>query len=134
MKDLRDLAFGWLRKAESDLTTAQVMLASDGPYDTACFHAQQSAEKCLKYFLALAGQPIPRTHDLIELNQLCAAAAQNWQVDNEILSELMPYAVETRYDLDFFPDKETAAEAVALAEQVQFKVLAVISIEKDINE
>jgi hypothetical protein len=26
MKDLRDLAFGWLRKAESDLTTAQVML------------------------------------------------------------------------------------------------------------
>jgi len=44
MRDKRDHARGWFRKAESDLHTAQRTLDSDGPYDTACFHAQQVAE------------------------------------------------------------------------------------------
>ena len=48
MRDKRDHARGWFRKAESDLHTAQRALDSDGPYDTACFHAQQVAEKYLK--------------------------------------------------------------------------------------
>ncbi len=43
-----DLARGWLQKADSDLTTAELVLSGDGPYDTACYHAQQAIEKCLK--------------------------------------------------------------------------------------
>ena len=66
MKDNRDLAFGWLAKAESDLSAADSVLQGDGPYDTACFHAQQAIEKSLKSLLALHSQPIPRTHDLDE--------------------------------------------------------------------
>ena len=42
MKDNRDLAFGWLAKAESDLSAANWMLGGEGPFDTACFHAQQA--------------------------------------------------------------------------------------------
>lgn len=126
MRDLRDLALGWFRKADSDLTTAQVMLESDGPYDTACFHAQQAAEKYLKGFLALNGEAIPRIHDLIELNRLCVALSPTWQVDEQSLAELMPFAVEARYDLGFFPDQETAAAALALAEQVRDDVLAAV--------
>ncbi|MGC1377897.1 MAG: HEPN domain-containing protein [Anaerolineales bacterium] len=59
MKDNRDLAFGWLAKAESDLSAANWML----PFDTACFHAQQAIEKALKAMLAFCAQPIPRSHD-----------------------------------------------------------------------
>ncbi len=90
MKNQRDLAAGWLRKAESDLNTAELVLASAGPYDTACYHAQQSAEKYLKGFLAFNGVAIPRIHDLLELNQLCARVASVWQISPDILANLMP--------------------------------------------
>lgn len=52
---------GWFLKGESDLSAAHRILDGEGPYDTACFHAQQAAEKFLKGFLALKDQPIPRT-------------------------------------------------------------------------
>lgn len=126
MKNQRDLAAGWFRKADSDLTTAQLVLSSEGPYDTACYHAQQAAEKYLKGFLAFKGMAIPRTHDLLERNQLCADIAATWSVDINSLAELMPYAVESRYDLEFFPDQETASEALDLAKQVRTAVLTTV--------
>ena len=45
MKDNRDLAFGWLARAESDPSAANWVLGGLGPYDSACFHAQQAIEK-----------------------------------------------------------------------------------------
>jgi HEPN domain-containing protein len=134
MKNQRNLATGWFRKADSDLTTAQLVLDSDGPYDTACYHAQQAAEKYLKGFLAFRGIAIPRIHDLLELNQLCADAAETWSVEIDFLAELMPYAVESRYDLEFFPDRGTAAEALDLAQQVKTAVLAAIPPEKETDD
>lgn len=130
MKNQRDLATGWFRKADSDLTTAQLVLASEGPYDTACYHAQQAAEKYLKGFLAFKGIATPRIHDLLELNQLCETVADNWQVNVDSLAELMPYAVESRYDLEFFPDQETASEALDLSRQVRSHVLSAIPPEE----
>jgi len=133
MKNQHDLAAGWFRKAESDLTTAQLVLTSDGPYDTACYHAQQAAEKCLKGFLAFKGIKIPRIHDLLELNQLCADVAEVWQVSLDSLAQLMPYAVESRYDLDFFPNQATASEAISLAQQIRTAVLSVVTPQESSN-
>jgi hypothetical protein len=39
---------------------------------------------------------------------------------------LMPFAVEARYDLGFFPDQATAAAAMAMAQQVREGVLAAV--------
>jgi len=77
MPDRTQLAPGWFLKAESDLNTAQRMAESDGPYDTACFHAQQAAEKYLKGLLAFQGEPFPRTHNLEELQRL-GEALPDW--------------------------------------------------------
>lgn len=71
MKDRSVLARGWFRKGDSDLADARRTTASEGPYDTACFHAQQAVEKYLKGVLAWRGLEIPRTHDLEELQRLC---------------------------------------------------------------
>jgi HEPN domain-containing protein len=71
MKDRPALARGWFRKADSDLADARRTAASEGPYDTACFHAQQAVEKYLKGFLAWKSLVVPRTHDLEELQRLC---------------------------------------------------------------
>ncbi len=50
-----DLARGWMKKADSDRLNVNRTAQTTGPYDTACFHAQQAAEKYLKAVLALAG-------------------------------------------------------------------------------
>jgi HEPN domain-containing protein len=47
MPDELALARGWFLKAESDLNTANRVVESDGPYDTACFHEQQAVGKYL---------------------------------------------------------------------------------------
>ena len=43
----------WIKKAESDLKTAEhtLTLKENCPFDTVCFHAQQCAEKYLKALL-----------------------------------------------------------------------------------
>ena len=126
MRDKNDHARGWFRKADSDLRSAKRMLASDDPYDTACFHAQQAAEKYLKGLLAFMEQIIPRTHNLEELQQLCLTLVTALPLTDTDLAELTPYAVELRYDFEFWPDRETAEQAVNIAERVRVAVLAIV--------
>jgi HEPN domain-containing protein len=111
---------------ESDLHTAQRTLESDGPYDTACFHAQQVAEKYLKGVLALMEQPIPRTHNLEELQRLCEMLMLALPLVAVDLAELTPYAVQLRYDFEFWPGRETAEQALHIAERVRAAVLATV--------
>jgi HEPN domain-containing protein len=126
MSDLADLARGWFRKGDSDLSTARLVVAGTGPYDTACFHAQQAAEKYLKGFLAFAGRPFPMTHNLEELEQRGAAVSPTPALMGIDLTQLTPYAIQLRYDSSFWPDQATAQEAIDLAEQVRAAVLAVV--------
>jgi HEPN domain-containing protein len=102
------------------------MIAGAGPYDTACFHAQQAAEKLLKGLLAFAGEAIPRTHNLEELQQLCATAFPDSRWSTLELAELTPYAVEMRYDFGFWPTQEAATEAADLARQLRVIVLSLV--------
>lgn len=119
MKDRLALAWGWMRKGDSDLADAARTVASEGPYDTACFHSQQAAEKYLKALLAWHGQLIPRTHDLEEIQDLCKGIQSYPALDALDLAELTGYAVELRYDADFWPDRATAADAAALAKRLR---------------
>ena len=119
-----DLARGWLRKADSDLATASQVVSGDGPYDTACYHAQQAIEKSLKALLAYAGSEIPRTHNLEELGEAAMRASPALEVDINDLAGITPFAVELRYDPDFWPDRVTAAEAIATA--LRSRVIALV--------
>jgi HEPN domain-containing protein len=118
MSDRCDLARGWLLKARSDLNACRRMLETDGPYDTSCFHAQQVIEKSLKALLAFHGQPVPRTHDLEELQRLCSSLQALPALARYDFSETTDYGVLVRYDLEFWPDQSTASDAVTQAEQV----------------
>ncbi len=114
-----DLARGWLRKADSDLANARLTVAGEGPYDTACFHAQQAVEKSLKAVIAYHGEAIPRTHELKDLAERARRLAPGLELDAEKLSAITPYAVELRYRMDFWPDRAKAGEALAVAEDVR---------------
>ncbi len=126
MSDPADLMRGWFRKGDSDLHAARLLTAGGEPYDTACFHAQQAAEKYLKGFLASTGQPFPFTHNLEELELRCLAVQPTPDLTGINLTILTPYAVQLRYDASFWPDQATAQEAITLAEQVRHAILAVV--------
>jgi HEPN domain-containing protein len=121
MRDELTLARGWFLKAESDLNTAKRMAESDGPYDTACFHAQQAVEKYLKGLLAFRGKPFHHTYNL-ELQHV-GEALPAWALAALDLAELSSYAAEVRYDFDFWPDRRTTQEAVRLASEVRRRAL-----------
>jgi len=114
MKERADLVRGLLRKAQSDLTALDATLQA-GSYDTAAFHAQQAVEKLLKAYLAHLGEEFPFTHNLSRLVELCADCDTDFQALMAVVEPLTPYAVELRYDSDFWPSEREAQEAHNLA-------------------
>jgi HEPN domain-containing protein len=129
MNDRISHARQWVLKAESDLTAARRLLDAGGPFDAECFHAQQAAEKALKGWLAVADAPIPRTHNLEDLQALCMALPPSTVasgLEGVDLSGLTPFAVESRYDHEFWPDRDEAEGAVAMAGRVCVAVRAIV--------
>jgi HEPN domain-containing protein/predicted nucleotidyltransferase len=126
MHDLADHARGWLLKARSDLTNARRTLESDGPYDTACFHAQQAAEKAFKALLAFEKQPIPKTHVLSDLAARCLRLHPDLDVDGIDFQGLTDRGIDSRYDVSFWPDRAQASDALAQAERVYAAVIAAL--------
>ena len=61
------------------------------------------------------GQPIPRTHNLEALQQFCLTFVPALQLTDVDLAELTPYAVQLRYDFEFWPDQETAGRCISLS-------------------
>jgi HEPN domain-containing protein len=123
MKKKSDLVRSWLRKAGSDITAADATLRA-GALDAACFHAQQAAEKYLKAFLNNAGVRFPFTHNLTKLVEICAGVDSSFATIAPTVEPLTPYAVELRYDEEFWPDKETAEAARTSALTVKNFVLS----------
>jgi len=123
MKDRADLVAGLVRKAESDLLAMNASL-NVGALDAACFHAQQAAEKYLKSFLASKEIAFPHSHNLSKLLDACAAIDPSLRELSETAATLTPYAVELRYDFEFWPTKEAAQEARTAAMAVRNLVAA----------
>lgn len=124
MKSDWDTARGWLRKGESDLAAAEICLKAGQALDTACFHCQQAAEKSLKAWLIANSAPYPFSHDLTKLLALCAAkepAFQSFQADALCLN---PFAVEMRYDDEFWPKSQETSHAVEAARRIHSFVVA----------
>lgn len=121
MNDRRTHAHAFMQKAENDIRAARLLFVVEGPLDTVCFHAQQAAEKALKAVLAAASQPILRTHNLEDLQAL-ALPFLTQEVARALggidLTELTPYAVQLRYDVEFTPDGDGAERALRTATHV----------------
>lgn len=110
----------WLAKAEEDLRSAKNDLKDEPPITaTACFHAQQCAEKSLKAFLVFVDKHIDRTHSLTYLVDICSDYDLEFQELEDLTGELTQYAIETRYPDDWREiSVKEAFEAVENAEKV----------------
>ena len=122
---IRDFVQQWLHKAESGLTSAEMLASGELPdYFTSAFHSQQAAEKLLKAFLVRHQIEFRKTHDLDQLLRLAA------QVDSSVRDELAscvwlsPFGVGFRYPGEYpRVDQVSARNAVAEAKQVREAVL-----------
>ncbi len=58
-------------------------------------------------------------HNLEKLIELCATKDPDFHSIQRLCAELTPYAVELRYDGDFWPDLATAEQAVEAARRIK---------------
>lgn len=126
-----ELAQAWLRKADSDLFNVRLVADSSGPYDTGCFHAQQAVEKYLKAFLLRHGHPLPRTHDLEELELLCQALDPQLDLSPFDLAALTDFAVQLRYDVASWPSFAELEAALIKAEGVRALIVPYLATPSD---
>ena len=107
----------WVASAEEDYTVARSSLRHKKPLtSSACFHAQQCAEKYLKAALIANGQAFPKTHDLLALSTLCAQAGILLALEPTQLGILSSYAVQVRYpgESPTLDDAREAREAIEI--------------------
>jgi HEPN domain-containing protein len=123
MRSKVDLVRGWLLKAESDLASARICLSQGQALDTVCFHAQQMAEKHIKAYLTAHQITFPFIHNLEKLVELCAAQDPGFLSIKALGQSLTAYAVELRYDAEFWPSAETATQALDTALAIKGFVL-----------
>lgn len=115
----RQLALRWLEYARNDLQAASVILSRDDVAPrTACFLAQQSAEKALKAILVLRGLNVIKTHDLDAISEKLPEN-ESAAFESLDLTWLTEWSVESRYPGDW-PEasSEDAQKAVAIATAV----------------
>jgi HEPN domain-containing protein len=71
--------------------------AEDKPHDGVCFHCQQSAEKYLKALMEEVGSPVPKTDNLLDLQQTLLPRFPVLGALQRGLVFLKQFAVEFRY-------------------------------------
>lgn len=105
----KEIAVEWLKYAEGDLKSAQVLgIAENIPFRNVCYLAQQCVEKSLKALLILSNSDIIRTHDLDTLLLRLPDEMQKLFSEYD-LSWLSEWSVEARYPGDW--PEVTFAEA-----------------------
>lgn len=116
----------WFSIANRDLNAAR-KLQTEAP-DISAYHIQQAAEKYLKGFLVLHGQPLKKPHDISALLLKCIL------IDDDFKSlalsgepeQLTNYASKYRYpneeEVDFPPPEDLCA-AMIFCEKTQSIVL-----------
>jgi HEPN domain-containing protein len=96
---MKPLTREWVRKAENDFKAACQILRrrKDIVPDAGCFFCQQCIEKYFKARLTEAGISFPRTHDLLQLLNLCLQVEPSWSTFAKAVDAMTDYAVDFRY-------------------------------------
>lgn len=105
---------GWFSKAGKDLATAEYELQAEPPFaEDILFHSQQAVEKSLKGFLSWHGIPFRKTHNLIELGEVCCQVDRSLEPLLRRAAPLTEYAWKFRYPGDDEdPSPEEAGSAL----------------------
>jgi HEPN domain-containing protein len=119
------LARQWLVKAQHDLLLAERARQPPAVLEGITFHAQQTAEKALKGYLAWRNQRFGKTHALPSLVSRCASMEPDFATLLDAAEALDEFIATGRYpDVAVEPTPEAAEESYRLAQQVVAFVLS----------
>ena len=112
----------WIRKAHDDeLSINAILKDENGSPTTACFLAQQIAEKLLKAFLVDQKQWFPKIHNLDSLWELCKELDASFEEIKTDCITLTDYYADTRYPGDLpdftWDDARTASQTATRIKQ-----------------
>ena len=132
-----DLAKEWLKYSQNDLISARHLYEDLYPKQTevACYLSQQCAEKALKgYIFSMDIEP-SKTHNLIELCQICMEHDNAFSEIRSTCADLTPYGVAVRYPNELAVDDTIAKLAVEKAQIIYDfcarKIPGIINNEKE---
>lgn len=110
----------WVGKAEGDYASAgrEYRVRHNPNHDLVCFLTQQMAEKYLKGFLQENGVRFRRTHNLLELLNLCLPIDPMIDLQRPNLDLLNDYSVDYRYPGEW-ANKDDARQAYRAATDVR---------------
>jgi len=111
----------WVAKADEDFLFAQKHLQDEESFFAPlCFHGQQ-AEKYLKAYIVANRLAFRKTHDLIELFEICSEHDGTFSEVEDEAKRLTRYYVDTRYPA-VWPTgytREDAVDALAVAGRIR---------------
>jgi HEPN domain-containing protein len=118
----------WLNKGNDDLRSAEYLstMHHPTPDEVICNLCQQSAEKYLKSFLFLHNIEPPKTHDLIELLEMCTKYDGLFFTLSPKIHILTTYAVLPRYPNELGITGEDMKVAIRYAKEIQEFILKII--------
>ena len=118
MKSNGELAQKWLKMADEDFAAAEALIEASVALAGACFHSQQGAEKSVKAWLMAHNLDPEKTHKLEELLSISIQIESGFSAVLTDAKALTPYAVERRYDADFWPSIDQARTALEQARRI----------------
>ena len=122
----REYITEWFRYADMDMESAEYLQGKrPQPLEIICYHCQQSAEKNLKGYLLYQGIEPPKTHDLVDLNDMCADIDKCFSALDKVCGALTRYGVQPRYPNELEIAETDMLIALEYARQIRdFKQLA----------
>jgi len=110
----------WFVFADRDLATAEYLVTMQPqPLEIICFHCQQAAEKYLKGFLLFKSVEPPKTHDLVDLNDMCADVYEQFGNMDKANAILTRYGVLPRYPQEIMITENDMHKAIEYTRQIR---------------
>ena len=115
----------WLKQAKRDLEDA-IYLQQGERHNSACFMAQQSAEKAVKAFLYWSGEEIVLGHSASEIAARCIARDESLRTSLNRISLLDKYYIPTRYPNGLLDggvpylayDRDDSQKAISITQEI----------------
>lgn len=108
----------WISFAHEDLKAAKGLLKLE-LFSAVTYHSQQCAEKSLKAYLIFKNHQIIRTHDLLQLLELCIKFDKGFEKLFDAVNLLNPFSTKFRYPSEHdLPDKDDAQTTVQEARKI----------------
>ena len=104
----------WLKAADDDLKVIDKIIDDESLSNMVAFHSQQAIEKSLKSVLEEYESRVPRTHNLINLNDRVSQYII-LDMDKVVLERINEIYTDTRYpsDIGLVPDGKPSVEMVS---------------------